>query len=354
MNDSTTLEAQVRRYYGTTLQSTADLKTSACCTPGEVPERVRAALANVPDEVIARYYGCGLTIPDAVEGLRVLDLGCGAGRDVYVLAQLVGERGHVTGVDMTPEQLDVARRYAEHHRGAGGYPSSDVRFVEGNVQDLAAAGVASDSVDLIVSNCVVNLAADKAAVLAEAFRVLRDGGELYFSDVYCDRRLPPHLRDDEELYGECLGGALYWNDFLSLAKAAGFRDPRLVTSRRLTLDDPSVARRVEGHRFYAATWRLFKLPALEPACEDYGQAVRYRGGLAEAPEALVLDEHHVFERGRIVTVCGNTWMMLADTRFRRWFDFFGDFSRHYGIFPGCGTSLPFRDDGAASQGGGCC
>jgi hypothetical protein len=95
---------------------------------------------------------------------------------------------------------------------------------------------------------------------------------------------------------------------------------------------------------------------LETACEDYGQAVIYRGGVSEQPHAFELDGHHLIEKGKVFPVCGNTWRMLADTRFEPYFDFIGDFSTHYGIFPGCGTSIPFATAAAApaKSSGGCC
>jgi hypothetical protein len=155
------------------------------------------------------------------------------------------------------------------------------------------------------------------------------------------------------LYGECLGGALYWNDFLPMAKRVGFLDPRLVTSRALDISNEAIKAKLGEARFYSATYRLFKLDGLETACEDYGQAVVYKGSLAEEPDAFELDGHHRIERGKVFTVCGNTWRMLAETRFAPHFDFIGDFSTHYGIFPGCGTSIPFAT-GSGAPSGGCC
>ena len=192
-----------------------------------------------------------------------------------------------------------------------------------------------------MSNCVFNLIADKAAVFSAAHRLLKPGGELYFSDVYADRRLPTGLALDPVLHGECLGGALYWNDFLRIAKAAGFLDPRLVTSRSLGIGDEAITAKVAPARFYSATYRLFKLAGLESACEDYSQAVRYKGTVSDAPRAFDLDGHHRFEAGNISKVCGNTLLMLQKSRLARHFDFFGDMKTHFGIFPGCGTNLPF-------------
>ena len=340
----------VQDYYGRTLQSSADLKTSACCDASALPAALKPVLGRIHPEVLARYYGCGLVSPPLLEGCRVLDLGCGSGRDVYALAQLVGEHGEVVGVDMTPEQLAVARRHEDYHREAFGFARSNVRFLEGYIERLGELGLEDASFDVIVSNCVINLCPDKAAVLREVFRLLRAGGEFYFSDVYADRRVPAAVRDDPVLYGECLGGALYWQDFLALARAAGFADPRLVEDRALAVTDPALAARLGNIRFFSATWRLFRVDGLDSAGEDYGQAVVYRGTLPGQPERLALDKRHAFDAGRVVPVSGNTWRMLHDSRLRPLFDFIGSFERHYGFFAGEGAAMPFDTASPAADG----
>lgn len=333
----------VQTYYGETLQSSADLQTNACCTPSDMPEHLKVVLAKLHDDVLTRYYGCGLIAPQDLHGMRILDLGCGAGRDVYALAGMVGESGQVVGVDMTSAQLDVARAHQDFHAQAFGYARSNVAFHQGYIETLDQLDLDPASFDIIVSNCVLNLATDKAAVLRGALHLLKPGGEMYFSDVYADRRIPQALAEDEVLYGECLSGALYWNDFLGMAKTAGFNDPRLVTHRPLDIENPVLQARVDPIKFVSATYRLFKLPALESDCEDYGQAVIYKGSVEHSPHRFALDDHHLMQTGKVFPVCGNTWMMLKDTRFARHFDFIGDFASHYGIFEGCGGDSPFLD-----------
>lgn len=346
----------VKDYYGKTLQSSADLKTEACCTPDDMPGYVKRLLSNVHDEVLAKYYGCGLVTPLALEGARILDLGSGSGRDVYALAQLVGPKGEVVGIDMTEEQIAVARAHVDWHARKFGYRKSNVRFLDGYIEQLDKLGLEPGSFDIIVSNCVINLSPDKLAVLRGAYDLLKPGGEMYFSDVYADRRLPDAVRADPVLLGECLGGALYWNDFHSLAKKAGFLDPRLVEDRTLGVTDEALAAKLGAAKFFSATYRLFKLDALEPMCEDYGQAVVYKGGVTHSEDVFVLDKHHLIERGKVFPVCGNTWKMLKDTRFAPYFEFIGDFSRHYGIFAGCGTTIPYDTTARAAgpAAGGCC
>ena len=345
----------VQDYYGQQLTGTADLKTSACCDADAVPAWLRPLLAKVHPEVNDRYYGCGLICPPLLKDCRILDLGSGSGRDVYLLAQLVGAQGSVVGVDMTPEQLAIARRHQQYH--AEQFGQANVSFLEGTIENLEQLPLEPGSFDVIVSNCVLNLSIDKEAVLRGVQRLLKPGGEFYFSDVYVDRRLPESVNRHPVLYGECLGGALYWNDFLRLARAAGFADPRLVADRPIRITEHQIAPLVGEARFYAATYRLFNIRELEDACEDHGQAVIYRGTIPEHPDRWDLDQHHALETGRVLPVCGNTYRMLHQSRFRPHFDFIGDFSRHFGIFAGCGSSLPFRaelDAGPIQNAEGCC
>lgn len=346
----------VKDYYGKTLSGTTDLKTDACTTVGAPPEHVRRALAGVHEAVAARYFGCGLVIPPALEGLNILDLGCGAGRDVFALARLVGERGRVVGVDMTEEQLGVARAHESWHAESYGYVAPNTRFVEGYLEDLEKLDLAPSSFDVIVSNCVINLCTDKPAVFRAAHRLLKPGGELFFSDIYADRRVPEALKRDPVLYGECLSGALYWGDYLAMARAAGFSDPRVYAHRPLALVDPLIAEKTAPIRFASVTARLFKLGALELACEDYGQAVLYRGGLSGMERVFTLDVEHAIEAGRAFPVCGNTLAMLTQTRFAPYFETLGDGARHFGLFPGCKAPDVFAAllTTAAPAAGGCC
>mmetsp|Transcript_10666 Transcript_10666/g.11779 ORF Transcript_10666/g.11779 Transcript_10666/m.11779 type:complete len:266 (+) Transcript_10666:722-1519(+) len=265
---------------------------------------------------------------------------------------------------MTPEQLAVATEYQPYHAEKFGY--DNVEFHQGLIEQLDdIESLKDDSVDVIISNCVINLCPDKEAVLKSCHRVLKPGGELYFSDVYSNRRVPQSLRENEVLWGECLSGALYWNDFHNLAKKCGFADPRLVEDSPITVDNQDVQNTIDKSgqanlKFFSATYRLFKLDSLEPFCEDFGQAVIYKGTIPTFESGWALDDHHYMETGKIFPVCGNTFNMLKETRFEEHFDFIGDFNTHYGIFDGCGTSIPYKsatENGASAsggKGGGCC
>jgi len=361
--DKSDIQKSVTEYYGKTLQSSDDLKTNACCTSHVANPTVNSAISKIHPNVLAKYYGCGFCTPDLLDGMTVLDLGCGAGRDVYIASQLVGPNGRVIGVDMTEEQLVTAREHQSFHAEKFGF--DNVEFYNGLIERLDDIDSLEDgSVDIIISNCVINLCPDKEAVLQSCHRLLKEGGELYFSDVYSNRRVPQSLREDEVLWGECLSGALYWNDFHNLAKACSFKDPRLVEDAIITVNNKAVQNKIEagGHgdlEFFSATYRLIKLDSLEPHCEDYGQAVIYKGTIPRFESGWSLDDHHYMETGKVFPVCGNTFNMLKKTRFEAHFEFIGDFSKHYGIFDGCGTSIPYTSvkggQGSTSSGdGGCC
>jgi SAM-dependent methyltransferase len=323
----------VSEYYGSVLGRSEDLATNACCAAGAPPGYLRPLLARIDDGVTARFYGCGFPIPEAVQGRVVLDLGCGTGRDVYLLSQLVGREGFVIGLDMTEPQLEVARSTLDLHTERFGLEKPNVEFRRGYIEDLAGAGVGDASVDLVISNCVVNLSPRKDLVLDEIRRVLRPGGEFHFSDVVVDRRLPEEIAFDPVLHAECLGGAMYDADFLALARTSGFGDPREVSRSAITVQNPEVEAKVAPARFSAVTYRLLKLAGLDDRCEDYGQVASYRGGILGAERLFRLDDHHLFEAGRPERVCGNTAAMLTQTRLAPFFEVRGGRDTHFGAFP---------------------
>ena len=341
----------VKEYYGKTLKSSSDLKTSACCDIESPSEEFKDPLQNIHPEVLERYYGCGLVAPLLLDGLRVLDIGCGTGRDVYLLSQLVGEQGEVIGVDMTSEQLEIAKKYEEYHAQKFGF--KNFHFHQGYIEKLESLGFEADSFDLIVSNCVLNLSSDKHSVLRGIKRLLKPGGEFYFSDVYSDRRIPNELVDDPILYGECLSGSLYWNDFIRMSKSVGFNDPRLVSDRPLTITDNDLLKRLGSIKFHSATFRLFNIPELEDSCEDYGQAVIYKGTIEHNKNLFLLDKHHRIESKKIFPVCGNSYRMIRQSRFSSHFEFVGSGDVHFGIFENCGINCPF-DKLEVNQKDSCC
>ena len=339
---------QIRQYYGETLVTNKDLKTGACCLADALPEHIRAILPLIDSEIIEKFYGCGSPIPLSLGGQTVLDLGCGTGRDAYLVSKMVGPDGRVIGVDMTEPQLAVARRHADAQMERFGFGQSNVAFHQGYIEDLAAVGIEDKSVDVVISNCVLNLSPDKHRVFSEIFRVLKPGGELYFSDVFAERRIPHDLQIDPILRGECLGGAMYIEDFRRLLVKLGCPDYRVVSRSRIDLHDAEVKAKAGMIDFWSVTIRAFKLGSLEDLCEDYGQVAIYRGSVPESPHAFELDDHHTFVSGKPMLVCGNTAAMLEETRYAKHFTILGDRTTHYGPFD-CSTS-PANADSDAS----CC
>lgn len=344
---NTEIEDKVKDYYGKILETNDDLLTSACCPLEAPPEHVRALLKNVHEKVQEKFYGCGSPIPVAATGATVLDLGCGSGQDAYILSQVVGEDGHVIGVDMTEEQLSVANQHIGWHMDKFGYKKPNVEFKKGYIEDLKSAGIADNSIDVVISNCVINLSPDKDKVFSEIYRVLKPGGELYFSDVFSGRRIPKDLQTDKIMLGECLGGAMYTEDFRRMMAKIGIPDVRVTAKRELTLNDTVLYEKAGMIGFYSITIRAFKV-GLEDVCEDYGHVAYYQGGIPEAVHSFVLDDHHEFKVGMPVPVCGNTANMLQETRFKDFFRIEGDFSTHYGVFD-CAP-----DGGSTTADGACC
>ena len=209
-----------------------------------------------------------------------------------------------------------------------GYDSPNVEFRKGFIEAIPAEDA---SVDVVISNCVINLSSDKQQVFDEIWRVLKPGGEFYIADIVADRRVPDHLQSDEQLWNECLTGAAYVEDLRRNMAQAGFLDVRTVKTRGL-------ADVIEGVRFASRTMRGFKLP-LEDQCEDYGQVAVYKGTIVGYEAALILDDHHAFEAGRPMRVCKNTADMLSESRFAEYFHVSKPLA-HLGLF----DCVPERED----------
>jgi SAM-dependent methyltransferase len=218
---SAELREQVREHYAGAALTVLNNQGAACC--GTPVDEAAAALydpaeqSELPAEAVLASLGCGnpTAVADLREGERVLDLGSGGGIDVLLSAKRVGPTGFVWGVDMTPEMLQLARANATK----AGVPN--VEFLEGTIE---AIPLPAESVDVVISNCVINLSVDKPAVFAEMHRVLRPGGRLGISDIVADDDLSPQQRAELGSYAGCIAGALSRSEYLRMLGAAGFHD----------------------------------------------------------------------------------------------------------------------------------
>ena len=320
------MEAAVKDTYS----NGATERVDALCCPVEYDPQY---LAVIPGEVIERDYGCGDPSAYLKSGETVLDLGSGTGKICFIAAQVVGETGRVIGVDMTTEMLDVARRNAPAVAEGIGY--TNVEFRRGRIQDLAldldrldrvlsrdpvrdveglfaAQGLAADlrrtepmvadeSVDVVVSNCVLNLVdgRDKPTLFREIFRVLKRGGRAVISDIVSDEPVPEHMSNDPELWSGCVSGALTEQGFLEAFAEAGFYGIRLLVRQ------VEPWRTVEGIEFRSVTVEAFR--GKEGPCLERRQAVIYRGPFAEVRD----DDGHRLVRGERTAVCDKTFRIYG-------------------------------------------
>jgi SAM-dependent methyltransferase len=205
----------VREHYAERIKSNA-----SCCGPSDccsTDSNLYPAdlLATLPEGESSVSYGCGdpITLASLQPGQTVLDLGSGAGIDCFFAAKKVGETGHVIGVDMTPEMLERARSSAKRMN------IQNVEFRQGFIEELP---VDSNTVDVIISNCVINLSPDKAKVFAETFRVLKSGGKLAVSDIVTDGPLPEAIKKSLSAWAGCVAGAIEAKDYIAMMEAVGF------------------------------------------------------------------------------------------------------------------------------------
>ena len=220
----------VREKYAAAAKAAAAGTRSGCCTPGDQTGAFGAALYrdvdDVPAGAVTASLGCGVptTVADLHEGEVVLDLGSGAGADVLISARRVGPTGRAIGVDMTDEMLELARA------GAAEAGIENVEFVKGYLEDLPLGDA---TVDVVISNCVINLSGDKPRVIAEAARVLRPGGRFAVSDVIADEDIDDATRVDVAAWTGCIAGALTRREFERVLADAGLIDVEIRVTHRV-------------------------------------------------------------------------------------------------------------------------
>jgi ubiquinone/menaquinone biosynthesis C-methylase UbiE len=329
-------ESTVRQRYAAGAKERAD---KLCCPVDYDTEYLKV----IPQEVLERDYGCGDPSRHVHEGETVLDLGSGTGKICFIAAQIVGPKGKVIGVDMTDEMLEVARRNAPIVAERIGY--ANVEFRKGRIQDLAldlelldrelkptpatnAASflaadalaeelrvkhplIASDSIDVVVSNCVLNLVEPKSKqyLFDEIFRVLKEGGRAVISDIVSDEEVPEEMQNDPELWSGCVSGAFTEEGFLGAFEDAGFYGVQILNR------DAAPWRTVQGIEFRPVTIQTFK--GKEGECFERNQAVIYRGPFKEVLD----DDNHRMERGRRYAVCDKTYNLYKKAPYREFFEF---------------------------------
>lgn len=320
------LEAAVLQRYGNAAQ-----EVDAClCLPVRYD---KALLKVIPDEILEKDYGCGDPSRYIRPGETVLDLGSGSGKACYIIAQIVGAEGKVIGVDFNPPMLELARKYQRTIGDKIGYHNVEFRrgkiqdlqtnldliddFLKnnpiGSVADLATLEaletkmrrerplVADESVDVIVSNCVLNLVRpeDKKQLFAEMYRVLKRGGRIAISDIVSDEPVPDHLAQDPDLWSACVSGSFQEEEFLRAFEDAKFHGIQIEELRS------EAYQTVEGIEFRAITVTAYK--GKEGPCIERNHAVIYRGPWKE----VVDDDGHRLARGARMAVCDKTFKLYS-------------------------------------------
>jgi ubiquinone/menaquinone biosynthesis C-methylase UbiE len=329
-------ESAVRERYS----AAAGKREAELCCPVDYDTKY---LAVIPDEVIQRDYGCGDPSKHVREGETVLDLGSGGGKICFIASQVVGAGGQVIGVDMNDTMLELARRSQVSVAEKLGF--DNVQFRKGKIQDLAVdrdavdryladhpvtdeAGlqlleafiedqrrrdpmIADESIDVVVSNCVLNLvaSAEKEQLFREIFRVLKVGGRAVISDIVSDEPVPHELQQDADLWSGCISGAFQEREFLDAFTDAGFQG---VTLQSLQ-DSPWQT--VQGIEFRSATVIAHKMADIP--CFEHNEAVMYRGPYAKVSD----DSGHTFCRGKRTAVCRKTFQLMTSDPYRE--DFIG-------------------------------
>jgi len=321
------VEQAVRQRY----EAGAKQAEAALCCPTSYDDRF---LEKLPQEIIEKDYGCGDPTRYVAAGETVVDLGSGAGKNCYIIAQKVGATGRVIGVDFNPEMLTLARKYIGEMAEKLGY--QNVQFVKGKIQDLRLALdkveallaaqpitnmdqlaaleaecdrlrqheplIPDNSVDVVISNCVLNLVhpQDKQQLFQEIFRVLKQGGRAVISDIVGDEDPTPTILNDPDLWSGCIAGAFREDQFLKMFEQAGFHGIEILVRQ----EQPWQV--IDGIEFRSMTVRAYK--GKQGACWERNQAVIYKGPW----KAVIDDDGHTLYRGDRMAVCDKTFKLYTD------------------------------------------
>lgn len=295
MDDKNTIQKVGELYSDAALEQ----KPKLCCPTGYSGDET----SHIPKEVLDVSYGCGNPTTFGVmrEGMTIVDLGSGAGIDCFIAAKKVGKSGKVYGVDMTDTMLEKANKNKVLVAQSLGY--DNVEFNKGQIDDLP---LANDTADLVISNCVINLALDKGKVFKEIARILKSKGMFCVSDIVASKDVPQDLKDDKQLWGECVSGALEKSKYLKAATDAGFYGLQVLKSY--------VWQSIGDVDFISITLKGFKMDR-SPDCVFVGQTATYLGpGLTYTD-----DEEHTFTRGVPLEVCTETAKRLSEEPYSQHF-----------------------------------
>lgn len=263
-----------------------------CC-----PTSYNAAdISHIPLEALNISYGCGSPVTQAniKSGENVLDLGSGGGIDCFIAAKMAGEQGQIIGVDMTDEMLRNANATREIVARNLGY--NNVRFMKGFLEEIP---VTDECVDLVTSNCVINLSAQKEKVFQEIFRVLKAGGRFVISDIVSDREVPVSMKQDKKLWGECISGAITEAEFFNITRKIGFYGLEIVNRY--------LYKEVDGFTFYSITARGHKFKKSKE-CVYTGQYAIYKGPFSNVSD----DDGHTYPVGMPIEICTDTAWKLSN------------------------------------------
>ena len=321
------IESEVLERY----QEGARQQQPSLCCPTEYEGNY---LEILPEEIIAKDYGCGDPTRYVNPGETVVDLGSGAGKNCYILAQKVGADGKIIGVDFNDEMLSLARKYQEEIADKLGYRNT--KFVKGKIQDLklpleplqnwlqnnnisSIEGIGKyeaecdrlrreevlipdNSVDVVISNCVLNLVhpEDKQQLFAEIFRVLNRGGRAVISDIVCDEDPTPQILNDPELWSGCIAGAFREDMFLKMFENSGFYGIEILKREETPWQV------IDGVEFRSMTVRAYK--GKQGDCWERKQAVVYKGPWKQVQD----DDGHTYCRGERMAVCDKTYQILTN------------------------------------------
>jgi len=301
--------------------NTLNKDTSFVCrlNAGDLTPEVNATFDALPEDIKKRYYGSGINIPEKLEGKRVLDIGCGSGSLVFILAKLVGPSGYVVGFDVTDGLIETAKANSESWEKHLGYPKANFEFHVRNCENMSIKDFGGKPFDIIVSNGVFCLVPDKKTAFRQAASMLKEGGQFYLNDVYAEKDPPEAHKDNETLWSLGTTGAMRWDTLATMAAEFGFTTPYLTCAAPVLVVKEEYNTMLENGRFSCAGWRLFKLSS--QVTKKEASRVTYNGNMTQYPLSFPWDINITFPKGLGVDVDATLATILFNSYLRDSFSF---------------------------------
>jgi len=274
----------------------------------DMPSQVNQYIKQLNPETMKRYYGSGFIVPEYIQGMKILDVGCGSGSNVFLLSKMVGSSGQVVGIDFTQSQIDCCNQQIDYHMKQWGYSSPNVEFHCCNAENMMDYNFGQ--FDVIISNGSFCLFPNKSKAWHCVYQMLKPGGMFYYSDVFCNQEQPSNLQNDKNFWCWMLSGSMMWNQVAQYASKEGFTSPYLYQCAPVQFKNSQMKQQCNNCEYMCCAWKMFKLPS---GASKQASQVTYLGNMENYSSCFPWDMDTWFQKGQAVNCDAYLSTILANT-----------------------------------------